>query len=150
MTGPERRRLNGLRLLAGECCRYAGNDAAKRRTLLPRVLRTLGYDIGHYPHQGEMRLMAKAPGDTEFFPAPQILDDLRSIAEITPWPFELLGTERTRWSARVQASGDFVFGRYPAATLTAALLLWSNPQRSGIDLPPLGASVQAFPFPLEQ
>lgn len=150
MTKQERQRISGLQRLAGECCRYAGNDPSKRRTLLPRVLRSLGYDIGHYPHQGEMRLMAKAPGDSAFFPAPQILDDLRSIGEITPWPFELIGFERTRWSARVQARGDFVHGRFPAATLTAALLQWSNPQRSGIDLPPLGATVQAFPFPLER
>jgi len=150
MTGRERRRINGLQRLAGECCRYGGNNPAKRRTLLPRVLRTLGYDIGHYLHQGEMRLMAKAPGDTEFFSAPEILDDLRSIADLTPWPFELVGTDRYSWSARVQARGGFVHGRFPASTLTAALLLWSNPQRSGIDLPPLGAAVEAFPFPLDQ
>ena len=130
--------------LAAHCSDYTG-DPIDRARLLPRVLRQLGYDVGTWirVRPGE-RVFARHPSDTEFVQAPELLDDLQAIALITPEPFELIGSEANRtdnppivWAARIRSSGDFMYGKRPAATLAAALLLFTRHPRRRMPVPPL-------------
>lgn len=115
------------RYLARRCCAYDGDDA-QRAELLPRVLVRLGYDVSTSP-----RLIARAPGDREFLPAPEILDDLQAVYQIAPEPFELFGQRASNrpgrpvvWAARIGMAGNYLFGLRPAASLTAALLMFQH------------------------
>lgn len=119
--------------VARYCCTYTGESAARSR-LLPEVLRQLGYDIGTPRAGGKLRV--KAPGDNAWTEAPQILDDLAAIAALTPQPFELVGyyadpltKRRVGWAAMVKDCRPYQHGLRPAATLAAALVIYTDVMR---------------------
>ncbi len=139
MTVRADKRASHARRLARQCRDYTG-DETQRATLLPRILLWLGYDVS--PLRMGMPIQARMPGDREFVPAPQILDDLQAVYQIAPEPFELFGQRIPEdnpsvvlWSARFAMTGDFVHGLQPAATLTAALLMFLQYRRAVAGLP---------------